>query len=233
MRGFPMATEQPSAPRFFVLEHEAWGTHDMIFTKASPANSAAAPRCPVCGTILGMRLWLPPYQGEVELYGEAFGDFMDGPAYDVLISERMAEAFQADGLTGLQGFHPVDVVRVRRRRKKSQPLEVPRYFAVTPCFGRAAVDEVRSRLRIREPMTCAECRSIEVNSIHGLSLIPGTWAGEDVFRPRGIQGFILVSERFADFVQRHALTNMKLIPTEEFVWDTSRLGPPPDVPGFH
>ncbi|HZH16606.1 MAG TPA: DUF1629 domain-containing protein [Archangium sp.] len=173
-----------------------------------------------------MRLWLPPYRGEVELHGGAVGDFIEGPAYDVLISERMAEAFRADGLTGLQGFHPVEVVRVRGRRKKSQPLEVPRYFAATPCFGRAAVDEARSRLRIREPMSCTECRSIEVDSIHGLSLLPGTWAGEDVFRPRGIQGFIVVSERFASFVQRHALTNMKLIPAEEFVWDTSRLGPP-------
>ena len=228
-----MDTERPSTPRFFVLEHELWGAHDTTFIKDSPANSAAAPRCPMCGTILGMRLWLPPYRGEVELHGGAFGDFIDGPAYDVLLSERMAEAFRAEGLTGLHGFHPVEMVRVRvrGRRKKSQPLEVPRYFAATPCFGRAAVDEERSRLRIREPMTCAECRTIEVDSIHGYSLLPGTWAGEDVFRPRGIQGFIVVSERFASFVQRHALTNMKLIPAEEFVWDTSRLGPPPDAPG--
>ncbi len=228
-----MATEQPTTPRFFVLEHEAWGAHDTMFNRDSPANFAGAPRCPVCGDILGMRLWLPPYQGEVELYGGAFGDFISGPAYHVLISERMAEAFQADGLTGLQGFHPVEVTRVRVRRKNPRPLEVPRYFVATPCFGRAAMDMAHSRLRIREPMKCTECRCISVDSIHGFTLEPGTWAGEDVFRPRGEQSNILVSERFASFVQRHALTNMKLIPTEEFVWDTSRLGPPPDAPGPH
>ena len=37
---------------------------------------------------------------------------------------------------------------------------------------------------------------------------------------------ILVSERFAAFVQRHGLTNMKLTPTEEYTWDPLRLGPP-------
>jgi hypothetical protein len=41
-----------------------------------------------------------------------------------------------------------------------------------------------------------------------------------------MQGIILVSERFAGFVTRHGLTNMKRIPTEEFVWDPLRLGPP-------
>ncbi len=223
-----MATDLSSPLRFFVLKHEMWGPHDTTFISADPVHTAAAPRCPVCGDIIGMRPWLPPHRGEVELHGRAFGDFTRPTGHDVIISERMAEAFRAEGLTGLQGFHPVDVVRVRGRRKKSRPLEVPRYFVATPCFGRAAIDEAHSRLRIRESMSCAECRSIAVDSIHGFSLEPGTWAGEDVFRPRGEQGLIVVSERFAAFVQRHALTNMKLIPTEEYVWDSSRLGPPPE-----
>ncbi|MFY0565888.1 imm11 family protein [Archangium lansingense] len=225
-----MAINPSPAPRFFVLDHEMWGAHDTTFSSVSPTNVGEAPRCPRCNDIIGMLPWLPPYRGEVTLHGGAFGDFIKPAGYEVLISERMAEAFRADGLTGLQGFHPVDVLRVRGRRKKSQPLEVPRYFVATPCFGRAALDVAHSRLRIREPMACTECRSIGVDSIHGFSLEPGTWAGEDVFRPRGEQGSIVVSERFAAFVQRHALTNMKLIPTEEFVWDTSRLGPPTGAP---
>jgi uncharacterized protein DUF1629 len=221
-----MASNPSPAPRFFVLKHEMWGSHDTTFSSAPPDNTADAPRCPVCGDIMGMRPWLPPYRGEVKLHSGGFGDFIEAAGYDVLISERMAEAFRADGLTGFQGFHPVEVLRVRGRRKKSQPLEVPRYFAVTACFGRAALDVAHSRLRIREPVTCTECRSIRVDTIHGFTLEPGTWAGEDVFRPRGKTGSIVASERFAAFVQRHALTNMKLIPTEEYVWDPLRLGPP-------
>ncbi|HZH14719.1 MAG TPA: DUF1629 domain-containing protein [Archangium sp.] len=225
-----MVSDLPSASRFFVLEHEMWGTHDTTFSSGTRVNTADAPRCPVCGDIIGMRPWLPPYRGEVKLHSGAFGDFIDAPGYDVLISERMAEAFRADGLTGFQGFHPVEVLRVRGGRKKSQPLEVPRYFVVTPCFGRAAMDVAHSRLRIREPVTCTECRSIGVDTVHGFALEPGTWAGEDVFRPRGQQGSIVVSERFAAFVQHHALTNMKLIPTEEYVWDPLHLGPPTGAP---
>jgi hypothetical protein len=56
-------------------------------------------------------------------------------------------------------------------------------------------------------------------------LDPASWKGEDVFRARGISGRPIVSERFAHFVTRHGLTNMKLIPTEEYVWDPLRLGP--------
>ncbi len=225
-----MASEVSPAPRFFVLEHELWGPHDTHFSKAAPANIGEAPRCPRCGDPLGMRTWLPPYRGEVKLHGGALGDFIEGPGYDVLLSERMAEAFRAEGLTGLSGFHPLEVLRVRGERKKAQAVRVPRYLVVTPCFGRGAIDEAHSQVRRREPLTCTECRSTGMESIHGFALEPGSWAGEDVFRPRGIQGCIVVSERFAGFVHRHELTNMKLIPTEEYVWDPRRLGPPAGAP---
>ncbi|MDC0710375.1 hypothetical protein POL68_18000 [Stigmatella sp. ncwal1] len=163
-----------------------------------------------------MRTWLPPYRVELELHGQSLGDFVEGPGNDRLISERMAEAYRAEGLTGLLGFHPVEVVRVLRKRKGPEVGLVPRYFAVTACFGRGAVDEGLSHLRRSRPSTCSECRSPGVDSIHGFALESGTWQGEDVFRPRGLQGSILVSARFAEFVQRHELTNMKLTPTEKY-----------------
>lgn len=53
------------------------------------------------------------------------------------------------------------------------------------------------------------------------------YCGEDVFRPRGMQGDIVVSERFKSFVERHGLTNMVHTPTEQFVWDPGTLGPAP------
>ncbi|MFL5346462.1 MAG: hypothetical protein ACJ8AT_16875 [Hyalangium sp.] len=175
----------------------------------------------------------PPYRTELELYGKDFGDFVESPGYDLLISERFAEAFRAEGLTGLLGFHPVELERVRKMRRGPMPTLVPRYFAVTACFGRGAVDEARSRIRRSKPITCLECRSAGVDSVHGFVLEPGTWQGEDVFRPRGKRGSILVSERFAEFVQRHGLTNMKLTPTEQFTWDPLEKGPPESAPVPH
>ena len=226
-----MASEVPLSPRFLVLEGDMFGPHDTKFDTVGPVSFGGAPRCPRCDAPLGMRTWLPPYRVVLELYGRGLGDFVEGPGGNsFLISERMADLFRAEGLTGLLGFDPVEVVRVRRKRKGPQPEAAPRYFVVTPCRSQSAVDVARSRIRYDKPVTCPECRSAGLDSIHGFVLEPGTWQGEDVFRARGLAGRVIVSERFAEFVRRHELTNMKLIPSEECVSDVLRLGPPPDGP---
>ncbi|HEX8702839.1 MAG TPA: DUF1629 domain-containing protein [Myxococcaceae bacterium] len=222
-----MDSEPSAAPRFFVVEGVMWGLHETTYYEVEPVNLAPAARCPRCNGVISMKTWLPPYVCDLELHGTSLGDFVRGPGDDVLISERMAEAFRAEELTGLTGFHPVEIRRVLKRRRRIDPGPLPRYFMVSACFGRGAVDDAHSLFRRREPVTCPECRYTGMHSIHGFALEPGTWAGEDVFRPRGIAGSIVVSERFAAFLQRHPFTNMKLIPIEEYVWDPLRLGPPP------
>jgi hypothetical protein len=228
-----MASEKRSAPRFFELEDDMGGTHDTRFEDVEPVNRGEPPPCPGCGETIGPLTWLPPYRAELELHGRDFGDFVTSSGSSRLISERMAAAFQAEGLTGLLGFHPVEVVRVRRRHKGPKPGTVPQYFVVTARFGPGAVDEAQSRLHRSKPVTCPECRNTGVDSIHGFTLEPGTWQGEDVFRPRGLQADIVVSERFADFVKRHGFTNMRLIPIEEYVWDPLHKGPPTTPSATH
>jgi hypothetical protein len=225
-----MASDAHPPARYFVLKEDLSGRYDTQLSKATPVNTGDAARCPQCGGIIGMRTWLPPYRGTVEIHGEAPGDFIAVSGDDVLISQRVAEAFRAEELTGLLGFHPVEILRVRKRGRRMEQISVPRYFVVTPCFGGGAVDEAHSRLRYTEPVTCPECRYAGLDSIHGFTLEAGTWKGEDVFRPRGLQGRIVVSERFANFVRRHGFTNMKLIPTKEYVWDPLHKGPPAGIP---
>jgi len=101
----------------------------------------------------------------------------------------------------------------------SCPNGSPRRFTVRPCLGRAAVDLSRSRIRYAKAPTCEECRSEGIDAIHGFTLEPGTWRGEDIFHPRGLQGVLTVSERFERFVMRHGFTNMRLTPSEEYVWN--------------
>jgi hypothetical protein len=224
-----MVSETSTSPRFFVLTEGIHGSrYDVDVEKAEPINRGEAPRCPRCGSFVGLLRWLPPYRVELKLYGEELGDFIKNSAYGLLISERVAEAFRAEGLTGLEGFHPVEVLRVRSKKKRAgKALTVPRYCVVFPCYGRAVVDPVLNRVRIRKTPTCTECRSAGVDAINGFVLEPGTWGGEDIFRPRGLPGDIVVSERFKDFVERHGWTNMVLTPTEQFVWDPGKLGPAP------
>jgi hypothetical protein len=172
-----------------------------------------------------MMMWLPPHRVELVLHGEELGDFMAVAGDDLLVSERMAQALRDEGLTGLEGFHPVEVTRVRRKRRGPTPSRVPLYFTVRPCLGRAAVDLSRSRIRYGKTPTCEECRSEGIDAIHGFTLEPGTWQGEDIFYPRGLQGVLTVSERFERFVARHGFTNMRLTPSEAYVWNPRGLDP--------
>ncbi|ATB29100.1 hypothetical protein [Melittangium boletus] len=224
-----MGSDTSTSPRFFVLEEGIHGSrYDADLDKAEPINRADAPRCPRCDGFVGMLKWLPPYRVKLELHGEELGDFIETSSYEFLISERFAEAFRAEGLTGLEGFHPVEVLQVRRMtKKKREPLTSPSYFVVSTRFGPAAVDPVLNQMRISAPPTCPECRLTRVDAIHGFVLEPGSWRGEDIFRPRGLVGDLVVSERFKDFAGRHGLTNMVLTPTEQYMWDPSHLGPAP------
>ncbi|HEX8436875.1 hypothetical protein [Archangium sp.] len=223
-----MASESSTSPRFFVLEEGVLGSrYDTDAEKVEPVSRGAGARCPRCDYPIGMLTWLPPYRVELVLHGEEPGDFIKVGGDDLLLSERCARAFQDEGLMGLEGFHPVEVVRVRRKRRGPMPSNVSRYFLATVCFGRAAVDLSRSRVRYGSPPTCEECRAEGLDAIHGFTLEEGTWRGEDIFQPRGLLGVWTMSERFERFVARHGFTNMRLTPTEEYVWNP--LGRPPPI----
>jgi hypothetical protein len=208
-----------STPRFFVLEKQNKGHHDTEYSKIK-LNIGPPLSCPQCGGPIGMLSWQPPYRVELELHGKDFGDLMEGSGGDLLVTERFAEDFKAEGFTGLTGFHPVEVMRVRRRRREPHPAPPPRYLVVTPTYGPPALDVERSRFKSSKPVkTCTWCRKITPDAIAGLTLEAGTWRGEDVFRPRGLWGVLIVSERFMRFAERHAMSHMTLVPIEKYVWD--------------
>jgi len=224
-----VASDADRAQRFFVLTAGMDSPYDTEFDTEDPLNLGEAPRCPSCGGFVGGLPWRAPYRVNLELYGSEAGDFAEGTGDERLISERFAEAFRTEGLTGFESVHPVEVLKTRymkRRRGRSQ-IEIPRYCVVYPCFGRGKVDVVLNRMRFKAAPTCRECGYAGVDAVHGFVLEPGTWGGEDVFRPRGLTGKIVVSERFKGLVERHGFTNVVLTPTEEYVWDPSNLGPAP------
>jgi hypothetical protein len=224
-----MASDLPSAPtRFFVLKKLNEGRHDTEFGTDNP-NVGPALSCPQCGGGIGLLTWEPPYQGELELYGSDFGDLVEGAGGDLLVTERFAEDFKAEGLKGLSGFHPVEVTRVRRKRRGPKPGPPPRYLFVMPAYGTAAVDMERSRLKRTRPRACTWCREAGIDAIDGLALEEGTWHGEDVFRPRGLWGRVIVSERFMRFAERHAMSHFAFVPIEKFVSDPLDLFYPRSV----
>ena len=106
-----------------------------------------------------------------------------------------------------------------------QPSAVPRYFVVTPCFSRAAVDASRSRLRYGAP---SHARSAALRGWTPSTALPWSPA---LGRARMSSALEDAWNRYRlralrRFVARHGLTNMKLIPAEEYIWDPNGKGPP-------
>ncbi|MFP2906583.1 hypothetical protein ACLESD_16265 [Pyxidicoccus sp. 3LFB2] len=211
--------------RFFVLKSQRNTRHDTEFFTVNDEERADAPKCPRCGGVVGMLTWRPPFRVKLVLHGEEPGDFIQflGASSDIIISERFADAFRAAGLTGLHGFDPVEVVKVQRKRRGARAgFTLPQYRAVTVTFGSALVDEARSHILRPGPFDCDYCRAIGTDGVNGFSLEPGSWNGDDFFLPRGLVGTFVVSERFAQFVAEHQITNTVLTPTEQYVWDPLR-----------
>lgn len=215
-----MDYDAPSpSPRFFVLKRLNEGQHDTEFDTVDLHTGPPLHHCPQCGDPVGPLSWQPPYQGTLELYGKDYGDFIECSGDDLLVTERFAEDFKAEGLTGLHGFHPVEVLRVRRMRRGPKPGPPPRYLTVTVSYGPTALDMDRSRIWSKKPMKCSGCGYAGIYAIDGLALNEATWNGEDVFRPRNLSGVIIVSERFMRFAERHAMSNLAFVPSEKYVWD--------------
>jgi hypothetical protein len=107
---------------FYVLARKSQSEYgsecDTEFLAAEDARYGEAPRCPVCGEFTGMRQRLPPFRVELELQGRQFGDVVTGSGgSDLLVSPRFEDIYRSHGLTGLEGFEPVEIVQLRSRRR--------------------------------------------------------------------------------------------------------------------
>lgn len=204
------------APDFFVVSKgEVNAPHDTEYLKAEKSRFGDAPRCDACGSFVGMRPWLPPFRAELTLHGDEWGDFAFFSDSDFLITERVAALFTASGLTGLSGFEPVEIVST-----KGPDRNPPVYLHVVVARGGAAIDEGKSSLDRSEPVSCEVCRSAGLDAIHGLALRPKSWTGEDVFFARGLPGTVIAAAQFRQLVEQNHLTNVRLVPTEAYEWDS-------------
>ena len=193
------------------------------FAKAGAVNRGDAPICEKCGGFIGSLVWLPPYRAELELWDSVFGDVAFGPGDDLLVSERFKSVWEEHGLTGLQGFDPVEVIKVKRHKPKKPDLsEQPNYYHVSVVRTQAAIDADESGLDRDRPEVCPACRLCRkggVKRAQRVVLEPDTWAGEDIFVARGLPGTYLVSERFKSFFDDYGITSAKLIPAKEYSFD--------------
>jgi hypothetical protein len=206
---------------FYVLTNPHYNQVPALtdFVPADPARIGDGPQCPCCGGAVGSLPWLPPHRAELEVWGREYGDVAFGVANELLVSERFAALYKAECLTGLDGFHEVEIVKVIRRGGSRLRPPPPKYYCVTPVRGRAVIDQKASGFVHAEPVTCQECRIGLIKRWKKVVIEDNTWSGEDIFRARGLPGTVIVTQRFRDFFLKSRFNNGLIIPAEEYGYD--------------
>ncbi len=218
----------PHVPHFFVLEVPKAGTPEdnsggTRATKAEGRNMGEAPRCQACGRFIGLLTWLPPFRVEIEAFGRDYGDVVP-IGNDLLVTQRFKAIYEGLGLTGLTSFELVEIINVRQKSRLRRTYDPPLYFktgVIRP--GRTAVAPEASGYEWEgEGPTCPVCLIDDTLRRYARIVIDSrTWAGEDIFYPRGGGVNFVVSERFKNACESHDIRNACFIPTEEYSYDYS------------
>jgi hypothetical protein len=202
---------------FFVFESpSAVDETTTDYTIVGPFNTGPAAECSACGEPIELLHWLPPYRVKLKVLGDRAGDVVFGGPVDFLVSERFRDLYRSSGLSGLEGFDSVDVVRVRASSSRKHRGKLPAYYRVRATLGGAAVDDKASEIAREEASICSECRGAGVMILKRVVLEQGSWSGEDVFYARGLPGTILVSSRFVEFYNSNGLQGAVLIPALDY-----------------
>ena len=130
-----------------------------------------------------------------------------------MVSLRFKQFWERQGLIGLSGFEPVEVVMVKRHRKLSG--DPPPYFKAAVSLSRAVVDNVLSGVELEQPPTCSVCQlGSGIKRWKAIIIKPETWSGEDIFRPRWAGGLFVTSRK--RFCESNDVKNPVFIPAEEY-----------------
>ncbi len=203
---------------FYVIESSVEKVpFETEFFYLKPHRNGDAPRCPVCGDYIGSLTSLPPYNIELELWDRGFGDISFGPGDNLLVSGRFKALWHEQELTGLDGFHPVEIVKVKRHERfQGDP---PNYYLAEICRSEATIDQTASGFEWEKPPTCDLCKEGSIKRWKKHLIVSNTWKGENIFRPRGLSGSIMTDQRFKEFVEQFRITNCYLISAEEYSYD--------------
>jgi hypothetical protein len=208
--------------KFYVLRRDTdpastVGVTDFLTTTPSPKGEA--PHCPLCGRATGMIQDMPPYQAELKLHDDRYGDFCFGPGDAFLISERVLDKFREADLSGIVMRGQVEISNVVK--PSGRPLGGrPRYYFCEASRSRAAVDDVRSELERAGSVDCEECRLDGlIRRWKRVIIQTDTWSGEDLFIARGLPGVFLTSEAFKKVCDVEQFSNCKLTAAEDYARD--------------
>jgi hypothetical protein len=200
--------------QFYVLGSHL-GDYHTYFLNMKPWHQGEAPRCPACDTYIGALPWLPPYRAEVVAPFGKLGDITSVGGDGMLVSERFRRAWEERQLKGITEFAPLERLRIRPPRLAKPGIV---YYHIQPQMFGAAIDFEHSKFKYGGIITCSKCKSMPgFNGVIGFTIEQASWTGEDIFRPWGWTGTVIVTDRVRQLRDDYDLKNVELTPTEEYV----------------
>jgi len=172
-------------------------------------------KCPLCNGPISMLRWMEPRKMRLSnsKYPDRLTAWLSEP---MVVSERVKDAYEQEGLTGIREFIPVEVVKVSRMTKNSP--KTPKYFSAEIDRTTYVRIDVTKSVIIGQKYdwSCELCnpRGATCDKIVKLSLNALEWKGEDVFKVFSVG--VVVSQRFYDFVEKHNFTNFNLVSVEDY-----------------
>lgn len=159
--------------------------------------------CPECGRLVPEKII---YQGENALIiegGEIYPDFMfyGSAGLTFIVSERVLEALQQNGITGYDKSEKVPIYRSKERRMIEQDVA---YYMLNIT---GEIDFDLKAMALRKKHLCPLCGEFEwsrqrlgtIDSVFDMS----TWNGSDLCRIKSFPGYIVVSEKFKCIVEQN------------------------------
>ena len=199
---------------FYVLGTIPVGPYHTTFLPIKPNHLADPPRCPECEGYLGMMVWLPPYRATVIASFSKLGDVTSELGYDVLVSERFRRAWEERNLKGIKEFAQLERLRIRPPRLAKPGIA---YYQIRPETFGTSVDFTGSHFKYGGIITCTTCKTMpDFKSVRGFRIEPSSWTGEDMFRPWGFRGTVVVTDRVRQLRDDYDLKNVELTPIEEY-----------------
>jgi hypothetical protein len=207
---------------FYVIDHSPpdWRARPTTrFEESKAYTFADPPTCEECGGLLGPGCrWLGPYEAELEVDGTEFGDMAFASLAGVFVSDRFRSAWEAEGMTGLEGFEAVRIYRIRSSSRTRLKQKAPSYWYAYVGDSHTYVLDDESGVERETAVSCQTCRWADVRAYRRVVLDRSSWSGQDILIPRNLPTFI-ASQRFNDFVAANSLVGIWLVPADHYYRD--------------
>lgn len=214
--------------QFFVLKIGMFGQYKFAWYETPKATySDDCFRCPKCGRPVSLLRWQPPYEVVLK-QPRRVGDFVRGAGgCDFLTSVHFLTLCEEEQFSGIEEVLPIIVTRMGTT-KAANSLERPRLFGLNLVHSLTQLKYEEMGIVWGSPPKPDYCRLCGPGGggIGGwwkrrerVVVDEATWSGHDIFFAINGPGTILLSERAANAIIQHGLTNATVTPCEEAAFD--------------